>query len=39
MKYNEGINDERKGKQYKIYPNPVNEKLTIEQESSGKELF
>lgn len=36
MKYNEGINDERKGKQYKIYPNPVNEKLTIEQESSGK---
>jgi hypothetical protein len=29
-KSHEGINDEKNGKKYKIYPNPVNGKLTIE---------
>lgn len=35
MKSHEGINDERRGNKYKIYPDPVHDKLTIEQESPG----
>jgi hypothetical protein len=36
MKSHEGINNEVKGNKYKIYPNPVYEKLTIEQEVPEK---